>query len=346
MSDVALRPLNTSLVRASIEVDGRTLSFESVDIDVIASQVFAAIDAMETDLKPAIAAKLVDALAAWTGQPGTPEQFEEAKRELTASLSRSLASAYERETPRRAHPFPTSLTVEAASAPLASRATIDDARKWILMWEASPIEPSDHVVTWLSTDGAATDGVIDASAFERALLAFHVAPGEETLRAIAATPIEVPAPSRLIPTGPATGYATFDNTQRMGVRAVTIRNAGFPDGFVYTAELQSEIFAPAIERAERITIDSLDEVAALAPARVEVWYEYGNPLSLRLPVVLVLEQFDSAMVEAAIAAWHAQTDVPPDGQFCLDVTAERLRLRNVALNPSATTPPPGSADRA
>lgn len=330
MSDVALRPLNTSLVRASIEVDGRTLSFESIDIDVIASQVFAAIDAMETDLKPQIAANFVDALAAWTGEPGTPEEFERAKRELTASLSRSLAAAYEHEKPRRGHPFPTSLTVAAAPAPLPDDPAVEDARKWVLTWEAVPMEPSDHVVTWLSTD-AAGDGVLEASAFERALLALDVAPGEETLRAIATTPIEAPVRSRVIPTGPARGSATFDNDQRMGVRAVTIRNAGFPDGFVYVAQLQSEIFQPSIERVERITIDSLDEITTLAPSRVEVWYEHGQPLPRRMPVVLVLEQFDPAMVEAAIAAWRAQTEAPPDGEFCFDVTAARLRLRNVVL---------------
>ena len=327
MADVALQPLNTRLVRATVERDGQTFTYQSIDVDRIAATVFAAVDATDTDAKADIAAKLVEALAAWTGEPGTAEEFDAAKRDLTAELSRSLTSVDARELPLRRFPFPPVVHVAAAPAPLPESPTIADARKWVLTWEAlSPESDADTIYTELSSRPGPALESIEATAFERALLAF-----DGSVTAIASAPIEkVTVPLPTLPAGPPSGSAILDFTESTGVRAVLVRNAGLPAGFVYAVETQSEVLARAIDRDEEIVAKSLEDITALNPSRVEVWFEGGQP-AIRLPVVLILEQFDADLVTQAMAEWRRQTEAPPDGEFLFDVTAARLRLKRVLL---------------
>ena len=283
-----MRLLNTRPIRATI--DGRV--YESVDADALARHVFEQIDAMETELKPAIAKNFVDAL--FTGG-------DEERAALIAAGSQSLASLYE---PLRGLPPPPVAIVSAAPAPMP------DYRRWVLTWDV----PSDDVAGTAFSTEPLPDYTVEATPYERALLASDVA-------AIAATPVDPQSHLPIeVPTGPKSGSATFDVTESMGIRAVAIRGEA-------TAAYQSEILAPAIDRVEEVAL-SMEEIAALAPSRVEVWYEHE--LS-RLPVLLVLENFDIPLVEGAIAQWRTQTEAPPDGELVFDVTAARLRLRRVVV---------------
>lgn len=283
-----MRLLNTRPIRAT--VDGRV--YESVDADALARHVFEQIDAMETELKPVIAKNFVEAL--FTGS-------EDEKAALIAAGSQSLASLYE---PTRGLPPPPVVIVSAAPAPLP------DYRRWVLTWD---VQSDDVAGTAFSTEPL-PDYTVEATPYERALLAFDVA-------AIAATPVDPQThPPFEVPSGPKSGAATFDFTESMGIRAVAMRNQA-------TTAYQSEVLAPAIDRVEEVAL-SLQEIAALSPSRVELWYE--RELS-RLPVLLVIENFDVPLVEGAIAQWRAQTEAPPDGELVFDVTAARLRLRRVVL---------------
>ncbi len=283
-----IRPLNTRPIRAT--VDGRV--YDGVDADALARHVFEQIDAMDTELKPVIAKNFVEAL--FSGG-------DDEKAALIAAGSESLASLYE---PMRGLPAPPVVIVSAAPAPLP------DYRKWVLTWH---VQSDDVVGTAFSTEPL-EDYTVEATPYERALLAFDLA-------AIAATPVDAKIhPAMDVPTGPKSGSAVFDVTESMGIRAVAIRNQ-------VTAAYQSEILAPSIDRVEEVAL-SLQEIAALTPTRVEVWYEHELT---RLPVLLVIEHFDIPLVEGAIAQWRAQTEAPPDGELVFDVTAARLRLRRVVI---------------
>ena len=327
---VALRPLNTSLIRATIDTGGRTWSFEGVDADLVAHRVFAVIDSTAPELRPVIAAKVVEALAAWTGEAGSADELETAKRDLVSRLSVSLAAAYESETPSRRVPPPPLLAVTASAAPLPPSPTLADAREWMLTWDAQPMEPSTDIArTELIEASPPSPPPLEATPFERALLAFDAAPDAATLQAIAVTPVDAPvAALPPIPSGPQSGSVVLDVSERMGVRAVVVRNHGYADPFVYVMA-QSEVVEPMIDRSEEIGIASLDEITALSPSRVEVWFESRDPVT-RVPVVLVIDQFDVSLVEGAIGQWRQMT-APPDGEFIFDVTAARLRLRRVVL---------------
>jgi hypothetical protein len=321
MSDVALRPLNTSPIRAT--VGGQV--YEAIDADETARRAFEQIDAMTSELKPAIAANFVEGLAAWTGEPGTDDEFDQAKSALVAAGSQSLAALYERAMPMRALPAPPVVEVAASAAPLPDFPTIDDARKWILSWRVQPFAELDLVVTEVSTRPA-ENATVEATPYELALLALD-------LEALATTPVAAAvAPLPAVPNGPASGSAILNAGERAGVRAYVIRNDGYPAGFVYVAEGQSEILSPKVDRLEEIFVTSLDEITPLAPSRVEVWYESGQPLTTRMPVLLVIDSFDAAMVADAIEQWRAQTEPPPDGELIFDVTAAGLRLRRVVVD--------------
>lgn len=283
-----MRLLNTRPIRAT--VGGRV--YESIDADALARHVFEQIDAMETELKPVIAKNFVEAL--FTGS-------NEEKAALIAAGSQSLASLYE---PPRGLPPPPVVIVSAAPAPMP------DYRQWVLTWNVQ----SDDVAGTAFSIEPLPDYTVEATPYERALLALDFA-------AIAATPVDPQThPPMEVPNGPKSGEATFDVTESMGIRAVAIRDGA-------TTAYQSEVLAPAIDRIETIAL-SLETIAALAPSRVEVWYEHE--LS-RLPVLLVIDNFDVPLVEGAIAEWRVQTEAPPDGELIFDVTAARLRLRRVVL---------------
>lgn len=321
MTDIALRPFSTSLIKATIDAGGRTLEFHAVDPDTIARFAFHEIDTMNTELRPVIAARLVEALATWVGEPGTEEELQQAKEALTKQLSESLASAYERAVPRREAPAPP--VINATATPLPNPSTVAEARKWVLTWETLSLDPYDSVRADLIAEPVERAGDVEATAFERALLAFHIAPDEETLSVLATTPIEIRSPlAASIPTGPASGTAVFDAGEAMGVRAVVVRNDGFPDAFVYTAEGSSEIFQPTIERKEELGVTSLDEIAALAPSRVEV--RCGN-----VPVLIAGDPFDAGAVRERIDEWRRERETPPDAEIIFDITAACLRLRRV-----------------
>jgi len=294
MTKAALRPLNTRPIHAVI--DGMT--YTAVDADLIARRAFEAIDAARPDLRHAVATNFVDALA-------TPEADKGA---LIARGSESLVSLCTQ--PGLPAP-PVFLALSAAPAPLPATATIADARKWVLAWETAP---SDNAITTMLTTDPLPDDSVEATPFERALLALN-------LDAIAATPVDaVDYPMPEVPDGPASGSATLDVAERAAVRAVA------SNGVAVTA-VQSQIFEPVVDRNEEIAA-TLDEIAALEPSRVEVWYEASL---VRLPVLLVIDNFDVPLVEGAIAQWRAQTEAPPDGELLFDVTAARLRLRRVVI---------------
>src|SRR5688572_7806090 len=128
---VGFRPLNTSLVNADIG----TLTFRSVDPDAVARRVFSRID--DPTAQAAIATNFVNALAIWIGEPGTDEDLEREKQTLIARLTTSLSAAYELEEPLRAYPALPVVIVDSAPAPLGENPTIEDARKWVLTWNAA-----------------------------------------------------------------------------------------------------------------------------------------------------------------------------------------------------------------
>lgn len=311
MPEVALRPLNTLPIRLGL--DGK--QYEAIDADVIARLAFMQIG--DPELRATIAANFVNALAAWTGEPGSDEEFRGAKATLIARGTESLASLYDVDGPVRNLPSPpVFLSVSAEPAPAT---TIAEAHKWVLTWETAASE--DLIVTEIVTEPY-VQPVAEATAFERALLAADA-------NAIALTPIESAIHAVAIPNGPASGSAVIEG-DRAAVSAFTVRNQGLPDGFVYAIASQSELLAPFLERHEELTA-SLDDIAKLSPSRVEVWYEFGAPLTQRLPVVLVLEQFDGPLVLGAIDQWRAQTLAPPDGEMIFVVTAARMRLNRVVV---------------
>ena len=311
MSTVALRPLNTLPIRAT--VGGKV--YESVDADFIARYAFMQIGGAA--LKAKIATSFVDALAAWTGGPGSDDELNEAKAKLIARGTESLASLYDIEGPVRQLPSPPVVAVSAAPAPVS---TIAEAHKWVLTWETAATD--DLIVTEVVTEPGAQP-VAEATPFELALLA-------RDAEALASTPVEAAIHTLTIPAGPASGSAVVEG-ERAAIRAYSVRNHGLPDGFVYAISSQSEMLEPFLDRNEEITATSLDEIAALDPSRVEVWYEHSAPLTQRVPVVLVLERFDVPLVLDAIDQWRAQKLAPPDGEMIFVVTAARVRLSRVVV---------------
>lgn len=318
---VALRPINTSLIDADLD----THTLRSVDPDVIARRVFAKIGT-----SPEIAANFVEGLATWTGQPGTAEELEEAKKALVARLSESLTAAYEDDVPVRVHPAPPVATVSSAPAPLSENPTVEDARRWILTWNAEPERPSDLIRTALSTDPV-TMTTVAASPYERALLACEIDLNDETRAKLASTPIDPPTNDEkpAVPNGPASGSMSFDAGQAMGVRATVVRNEGFPPPFVYVVSALSEVLNPFIERDDVIAIANLDELETLSPTSIAVSYEHSDPPE-RVPVLLANGPFDADTLGRAVDDWK-ETQQPPKGQFVFDVTADHLRLRRVVI---------------
>ncbi len=317
---VALRPINTSL----IDPDLGTHTFRSVDSDLIARRVFEKIGTSAE-----IAANFVEGLAAWTGEPGTAGEFARAKQELTAKLSQSLSAAYEDDVPVRAYPSPPVVTVKSDPAPLPENPTVEDARRWILTWNTEPERPSDIIRTALSTEPVVV-ATVDASPFERALLACEVDLNDATLGQLASTPIDPPKTNKSsVPNGPASGSMSFDAGQAMGVRATVIRNEGFPPPFVYVVSALSEVLNPFIERDDVIAIANLAELETLSPTGIAVSYEHSDPPE-RVPVLLVNGPFDADTLGRAVEDWK-ETQQPPEGQFVFDVTADHLRLRRVVI---------------
>lgn len=323
MPRVGFRPLNTSLINADIG----TAAFRSIDPDVVARRVFARID--DPAAKASIATNYVEALAIWIGEPGTPEEFTQAKDALIARLTQSLSAAYENEEPLRAYPPLPMVIVDSAPAPLGEKPSIDDARKWVLSWNAATSNPSDEIRTALSGEPSFENPTAEATAYERALLACDADLNEQTIAALAATPVNPPPIERpALPDGPATGSAKINAGDPMGVRATIIRN-------VYTASIQSPVLDPFLDRDEEIAVATLEELQVLQPTNIAVSYEHSEPRQ-RVPVLLVNGPFDTTGITSAIDEWR-KTQMPPDGEFIFDVTAARLRLRRVVVRQTEAT---------
>ncbi len=291
MSGVRFRPINTSLIDA--EVGGHV--FRSVDADAIARRVFARIDAVADEATiERIARNFVDGLAV--------EGCE---------LPDRLSALYQ-DDDLRVYPAPPIVTVEGT--PAAS------PFKWMLTWSTS--SPDGVIGTELSTERY-ENPTAEATPYELALLACDIELNDETLAQLATTPVN-PAPitTPSLPDGPASGSATFNVNEPMGVRATVVR------GF-YSVSVQSPVLDPFVDRDEEIVVASLDELASLKPDSIAVSYEHGDPRQ-RVPVLLANGPFDAAALTAAVNDWRT-TQKPPDGEMIFDVTAARLRLRRVVI---------------
>lgn len=303
------KPLSTSLVS--------TEQFKDADIDTIARRVFS----MITD--PELAAPIEKHLSEFYGQPVT------------------LATAYDSQAPLRVFPMPPVIDVSAAAAPLPENPSLADLRRWTLTWNViADFAAEDSVGTMLVDDEARTDlPRVEASAFERAILAFDGSP--ESVRRIGEHAIEPHPPVGYVALdGPAGGSASFDIVEqpRMGVRATVVRNASFPADCRYAAAVTSAPVSASIDRTdqefdlERLLASPdaslpalLEPLKALVPERVAIYFQ-PDAQPMPMPVLLVIESWEANEIANVLTQWWASQQ-NAEGRYVLDVSARGLRLR-------------------